>query len=140
MPEPIGTIKLLLCQSGNHLQPIGTIKPFLGYHQWPNGPRIPNKQIVSLSSSDFGAVVVSPSQLSFTSANHLSPQTLTLRALQDLDAGDESVSISLASANMNTANVAVDVNDDETQAIIASETSITSNEATSTNFIMATSQ
>ncbi|HIA00989.1 MAG TPA: hypothetical protein EYN66_03630, partial [Myxococcales bacterium] len=92
------------------------------------------EKIVSLASSDPGAVTVSPAQLTFTSANHLSPQTVTLRAIQDLDDGNESVSISLAAANMSTANVAVTVNDDETQAIIASETNITTNEATNATF------
>ncbi|WP_246052086.1 beta strand repeat-containing protein [Leptospira idonii] len=63
-----------------------------------------NVQIPSITSSDTSEITVSPSSLTFTTANWNSPQTVTLTSVIDgtLD-GDRSVTITLANATSSDA-------------------------------------
>ena len=78
---------------------------------------------VRLSSSDAGAVSLSPTSLTFTASNWSDPQTVSVFGLGDSDADDESVAISHAvssrdsnyGASLTVSSVQVSVTDDESQ-------------------------
>ena len=82
----------------------------------------PNADVsVSVTSSDTGAVTVSPATLDFTTGNYGTAQTVTVTAVGDADASDESVNVTLStryrsgnSGSSATQTVVVTVNDDET--------------------------
>ena len=79
---------------------------------------------VTAASADVGAVTVSPATLTFTSTNWATAQTVTVTAVQDLNADDETVdvlhtAVSSADAAYNSLTVAVvtvTVTDDEVAA------------------------
>ena len=50
---------------------------------------------IALSSSDSGAATVSPSTLTFTTADWATPQTITITGVADADTADESVTVSM---------------------------------------------
>ena len=76
---------------------------------------------VTVTSADTGAVTASPGLLTFTAANWDTAQTVTVAAVDDADAGDESVSVGLAGSGGEYAGVTgaatVTVDDDETAAL-----------------------
>ena len=74
---------------------------------------------VSISSADDGAVMTGAATLMFTSANFALPQTVTIQGVQDADAGDEQVVLTLSTAGVPSVTVTVSVDDDEVQAIVA---------------------
>ena len=89
---------------------------------------------VSITSGDTGAVTVSPDTLTFTSTNHTTPQTVTVRPVHDADAGNESVTIT-ANATGNghgyervTASLTATVTDD----LAGSTASLTASKVTET--------
>ena len=74
---------------------------------------------VAVNSSSPG-VTRSPTSLVFTSANYNSPQSVTLAAAADDDCGAGSATITLSATGATSATVAVNVADNDTQAIIES--------------------
>ncbi len=54
---------------------------------------------ISVSSGDTGAVTVSPEELTFSSANHLTAQTVTVTPVADSDGLDESVTITVSATS-----------------------------------------
>ncbi len=96
---------------------------------------IPSGEVtVSVTSADTDAVSVSPSSLTFDATNYNTAQTVTVVAVDDLDAGDESVKVNLAASGGDydsvTGEVTVNVDDDETAALVVSKASLALAEAT----------
>ena len=88
---------------------------------------------VSVASGDPGAATVSPSSLTFTTANYGTNQTVTVTPVQDNDSNDESLTIKHGASgggyDGETKSVSVTVTDDDT-ALAAS--AVTHNSATLT--------
>ena len=82
---------------------------------------------VTATSGDTGAVTVSPMSLTFTTGNWATAQTVTVTAVQDDNADDETVEVShmVASTDdavydaVTAAGVSVDVDDDDTAGVSA---------------------
>ncbi|MBF2755456.1 MAG: hypothetical protein ISN29_09405, partial [Gammaproteobacteria bacterium AqS3] len=68
-------------------------------------------------SSDYAGVTFSPATLDFTTTDWGSPQTLTVSAREDADAGDEKAEISLAAPGIDSVTAKVSVDDDEALSI-----------------------
>ncbi len=81
---------------------------------------------VNLANSDAGALSVVPATLTFDAGNYSMPQSVAVNGLDDNDTLDENVTVTLSGggAPANTA-VAVTVNDDDVQALVLSQTSVT---------------
>ncbi|MCB9805782.1 peptidoglycan-binding protein [Candidatus Nomurabacteria bacterium] len=84
--------------------------------------------VLNISSSDTGAVTVSPSSLTFTNANWDSAQTITFSGVSDADTSDESVTITIsvddASSDddydaVSDVEVTANVTDDDTPDVTA---------------------
>lgn len=85
---------------------------------------------VTVVSSAPGSAGVSPGGLSFTTQNYMTPQTITINALQDLDASNEAVTITVSGGGApNSATVNINIIDDEEQNIVLSTNSVTLPEA-----------
>ncbi len=76
---------------------------------------------VAVSSGDTGAAAATPTTLSFTPTNWNAAQTVTVTPVDDADAGNESLSVSLAASGVEydevAGSVAVTVDDDETASL-----------------------
>ena len=99
----------------------------------------PSQQVsVSVSSGDSSAVSVPSQALTFTRSNWSVAQTVTVRGVDDDDAGDESVTVTLSASGGDyggeTATVAVTVDDDDTAGLVVSRASLTISEAGSGTF------
>ena len=68
---------------------------------------------VSITSSDTGAVTVTPSSLIFTPANWDQEQQFDIRPVQDSDSDDESVTLMLSGTGLSSKTVLVTVRDDD---------------------------
>ncbi|MBF2755390.1 MAG: hypothetical protein ISN29_09070, partial [Gammaproteobacteria bacterium AqS3] len=83
-------------------------------------------------------VKFSPASLDFTASNWRDPQTVTVNAVGDKDAADESAAISLAASGGEyddvTGTVSVSVTDIDTAGLTISETRLTVNEGGSNTF------
>jgi hypothetical protein len=89
-------------------------------------------QTITLANPDTGAIMV-PASLTFDSATYAVPQTVTVAALDDDDALDESVTLTLSGAGAPVGpTVVVSVADDDTQAILVSTTETSVDEGQST--------
>ncbi len=96
---------------------------------------MPNNNVtVNIVSGDSGAATASPTALTFTPGNYDQPQTVTVSGVSDADVLDESVILTLSATGVPSAEVAVSVDDDDTQAIQLSRTSVTMNEGASATF------
>ena len=86
------------------------------------------KVTVSVASGATGAATVSPASLTFTTSNWNTTQTVTVAGVQDDDASDESVTMSLSASGGGysnvSASVAVTVNDDDTKGLVVNPTSL----------------
>ena len=84
--------------------------------------------MVSVTSADADAVAVSPTALIFTTTNWATPQSVTVTGVSDLDAVDESVTVTLSASGGDyesvTSSVTVTVDDDDTAAIVVSVSSL----------------
>ncbi len=84
---------------------------------------------VAVGSTDTGAVSVDKASLTFTAANWNAAQAVTVAAVDDADASDESASVSLSATGGEyagvTGSVAVTVDDDETAALVVAPASLT---------------
>ena len=99
----------------------------------------PSQQVsVSVSSDDTGAVSVPPQVLTFTRGNWSTVQTVTVGGVDDDDAMDESVTVTLTASGGDysgePATVVVSVDDDDTPALIVDPDSLTVSEADSQSF------
>ncbi len=84
--------------------------------------------LVSLANGDTGAVTVSPATLMFRRSNYNSAQTVTVTPLDDLDASDERVILSLNASGGDydaaDEDVTVTVADDETISLTLTDTPV----------------
>ena len=84
---------------------------------------------VSVSSGDTDAARVSPASLSFSTSNWNRTQTVTVRGVDDDDATNETVSVSLSALGGGyagkTASVSVTVTDDDTANLVVDPTTLT---------------
>ena len=96
---------------------------------------------VTLTSSDTGAATVSPATLAFTADDYQTPKPVTVTALQDNDAADESVTVSLSPSGGDYGNaradVSVSITDDETAGIAVSVSSLALTEGGTNTFTVA---
>ena len=80
-------------------------------------PAAPNANVtVAVSSDDTGAVRASPSTLTFSTTNYATARTVTLTAVGDADAADESVTVSNTASGGGydaSGNVTATVDDDD---------------------------
>ncbi len=84
---------------------------------------------VNLRSSDADAAAVAPATLTFTSTNWNVAQTLTVTGVEDLDIGDEAVTLTMSSTSAsNDAVVAVTVADDDQLTVVISPPALSVNE------------
>ena len=83
---------------------------------------------VTLGSDDTGAVSVPATALTFTTGNWGTTQTVTVSALADDDATDETVVVTATSSEARAADVTVTVEDDDTPAIVLDPASLTIDE------------
>lgn len=79
---------------------------------------------VSVSSSSASATAT-PSSFEFTAADYNVPRFVTIGGVQDVDLVDGAATIRLTSAGVADATIAVTVDDDDQQAVIASPSSVT---------------
>ncbi len=89
---------------------------------------------VNVLSTDTGAVTVSLASLTFTSVNWNVPQPVSVTGVQDNDVANESVAITASSASLASRTVTVTVTDDDTQAIVASASTVALNEGGTATF------
>lgn len=80
---------------------------------------------VTVSSPNTAAATVSPTTLTFTTANWNAFQTVTVNGVQDPDAVNESVTLNLTGGTMPVRNVAVTVTEDDVQDLVVSASSLT---------------
>ena len=78
---------------------------------------------VTVAGSDNSRLTVTPSALTFTPSDYTTLQTVTVRSLQDLDAVDDQVTVTVTGAGTSN-TVAVTIEDDETQSIVAAPATI----------------
>lgn len=79
---------------------------------------------VTLNNPDTGAVTLSAATLTFTPANYATPQMVTVSPEDDDDVADETVLIGLTAAGIAPATVTVTVNDDDTQVLLVTPTTL----------------
>ncbi len=89
---------------------------------------------VSIASSNTLAATVSPSSLSFTTANWMNYQDVTVSGLEDANLTDEAATVIVSSTGLGNVNVAVTVVDNDTQSISTTVGSVTVVEGTSVMF------
>lgn len=90
---------------------------------------------VNIASSDSNAATANPTALTFTPGNYDQPQTVTVSGISDADVLDENVILTLSASGVpNSVEVAVSVNDDDTQTLVLSRTSVSMNEGASATF------
>jgi hypothetical protein len=68
---------------------------------------------VTVASSDPGAATVSPSTLTFNSANYATNQTVTVSGVNDADMANETVTVTLSSPGATNRTVTANVDDDD---------------------------
>jgi hypothetical protein len=93
-----------------------------------------NNVTVNIASGDSGAATANPTALTFTPDNYDQPQTVTVSGVNDADVADESVILTLSATGVPSSEVSVTVDDDDTQTIQLSRTSVTLNEGASATF------
>ena len=93
---------------------------------------------VGVSSDDTGAATASPANLTFTTANWNTVQTVTVSGVDDSDAAAESVTVSLSASGggygSKTASVSVSVTDNDTANLVVTPSTLTVDEAGSGTF------
>ncbi|MES1208413.1 MAG: hypothetical protein ABUS79_20945, partial [Pseudomonadota bacterium] len=83
---------------------------------------------VTLISGNNNVAIAAPETLEFP-ANDTGEQMVTVRAIEDDDIVDNSTTLSLSSIETGTVTVKVDVKDSDVQALLATPTSVSINEA-----------
>ena len=87
---------------------------------------------VNIASNDNGAVTVSPTQLTFTTADWATNKPVTLTGVQDVDLRAESVAIDLTGTGLGGTSVTATVAEDDVQKIVTSKAAITVGETATT--------
>ncbi len=80
---------------------------------------------VGLVSNGTGVATVSPSSLTFTSANFAMPQTVTVTGVDDVNVVPDSTTITVSSSGVTPKTVNVTVNDLDDQGIVINASSLT---------------
>ncbi|HUQ04275.1 MAG TPA: hypothetical protein VM261_17370 [Kofleriaceae bacterium] len=94
----------------------------------------PSAVAVAVASSDTMLLTATPTPLNFTTANWMTPQTVTVNLPQDVDVVDETASISLTAATLTTRTVSASIDDDDTQTVLAAPDPVDVIEGMSRNF------
>jgi hypothetical protein len=79
---------------------------------------------VTIASTDTGAATVSPSTLTFTTANYNTYQFITITGTTDADVVSESCSITGTASGATSGSTSVTVNEDDVQSITVSTTAL----------------
>lgn len=79
----------------------------------------PANTMVTITPTSALVATVSPATLTFTTADYLTPQTVTVTAVNDDDVADGSTALTLASTGLASRSVVIDVTEDDVQEIIA---------------------
>ncbi|MCE9572652.1 MAG: FG-GAP-like repeat-containing protein [Deltaproteobacteria bacterium] len=99
-------------------------------------PTVGNNVVISITSSDTGAVTVGTPSLTFTSANWSTYQPVTLNGVADQDLVNETVAIKMASAAIGSIpDVTANVVDDDMQALQVSANALTVPEGTTNSSV-----
>ena len=93
-PTVVASVDALNLVEGETGQETGTVSVRLSQDPDPGADGL--SQAVTLTSSDSGAVTISPAELVFTGQNWNDPQPVTVRAVADEDATDEQVTLTFA--------------------------------------------
>ncbi|MBK8010329.1 MAG: hypothetical protein IPK13_03215 [Deltaproteobacteria bacterium] len=80
--------------------------------------------IVTVASLNTGVATTDTAALTFTPGNYSTPQTVSVKAMEDANLVADATSISFASGGLPSTSVDVDVADNDTQAILADVASI----------------
>lgn len=82
--------------------------------------------VVDLAANPDGKVTLDRTQLTFTAANYMIQQPVVVTALQDVDVGNENVTLALSTGTPNVSErlIAVGITDDDTQAILVTPMSV----------------
>ena len=95
----------------------------------PTQPTGDVKVSLTVSEGKASAVTLAPDSLTFEAAEYATAQEVTVTSSQDADASDETVTVDVTAKDGGydgeTTSVAVDVEDDEKQALVVSPTSLT---------------
>lgn len=89
---------------------------------------------VSVTSSATATATVSPTNLTFTSANYATPQAVTVSGVQDSNLVTDAATVTLAAPGIPTVQVPVTVADNNVQAIFTSVPSLTVGEGGTATF------
>lgn len=84
----------------------------------------PADTMVAIATSDAGAASVSTTALTFTTANWMTYQTVTVTGVDDADVANESVTITASSTGLTPRTATVAVTDNDTLAITRSAASV----------------
>ncbi|MEE2903460.1 MAG: myxococcus cysteine-rich repeat containing protein [Myxococcota bacterium] len=84
---------------------------------------------VTISAANSSLVVVSPATLSFSPSNFATSQIVTVRALEDTDAENESTTLAIESTDVQSQSVSVSITDDDIQSIFTTQNSISMSES-----------
>ncbi len=87
--------------------------------------------VVSLSVSDPNVISLDAASLSFDAGNWDLPRSVSVTALQDADAHDESAAVTVSAAGLVPRAVTVAVHDDDQQALVLDSGSVLLDEGTS---------
>ena len=100
--------------------------------------RVDSARAFASASGTGGAVTISPSTLTFTTSNWNTPQALTLTPVDDDDATDERVDLTLQASGGNydgaSATLKVSVKDDDVEAVVLSSRAVTVPEGTTASY------
>ncbi|HTJ42147.1 MAG TPA: Ig-like domain-containing protein [Kofleriaceae bacterium] len=90
--------------------------------------------VVTLMSSNATKAMLSPSSMTFTTANWNVDQIVTVTGVQDADAVDESLNLTASATGLTTLTVPVTVVDDEVLGIVVDSATVTLGEGGTTTF------
>ena len=88
----------------------------------------PGPFTVSLLSNNSAVATVSPASVTFTPSNYNMPQQVTISGVQDANAAPDSTTITAFAPGATAAAAMININDDDTMALVLSATSLSINE------------
>ena len=89
--------------------------------------------VVTLGSGNVGVATVSPTMLTFTAANYMTDQMVTITALEEPNAELDVVSISATSPGVAIVHVQANITDNDTQAVVVTPTTVNVTEGSTQN-------
>jgi hypothetical protein len=90
--------------------------------------------MVAVATSDASILTATPIPLTFTNANWMMPQTVTVNLPHDNDVADESATVSLTSTGLTTRTLSASIDDDDTQTVVALPDPVSVDEGMSRTF------